>query len=98
MTDDRIEGAVRGGLGRVQDAVGGLTGDEGVQLKGKLNQAAGSLQNAYGKAREAAAGQAQDLLGEFEVFAKQQPLAAVGMGLGLGVVLGLLMTRGRDQG
>jgi uncharacterized protein YjbJ (UPF0337 family) len=96
MTDDQIEGALRGGVGRVQDAFGGLTGDEGTQLKGKLNQAAGSIQNAYGKAREAAAGQAQDLLGEFGAFAKQQPLAAVGMGLGLGVVLGLLMARGRE--
>ena len=96
MTDDRIEGAVREGIGHVQDAVGGLAGDESVQIKGKLNQAAGSIQNAYGKTVETASRQAQDILGEVESFAKEQPLAAVGLSVGLGFVLGLLVGRGRN--
>ena len=41
MTDDRIEGAVREGVGHVQDAVGGLVGDEGMQIKGGLNSRCG---------------------------------------------------------
>jgi uncharacterized protein YjbJ (UPF0337 family) len=96
MTDDRIEGAVREGVGRVQDAVGGLVGDPGQQVKGKLNQAAGSVQNAYGKARDAAASQATDLYGEFEEFANRRPVASIGIGVALGLLLGLLMARGRD--
>ncbi len=93
MTDDRIEGAVREGVGHVQDAAGGLVGDQGTQIKGKLNQAAGSVQNAYGKAHGAAESQAKELYGEFEDFAKRRPLTALGIGVSLGVVLGLLMRR-----
>ena len=93
MTDDRIEGAVRKGVGRVQDAVGGLTGDEGAQIEGKLNQAAGSVQNAYGKVRGAAESHVKELSGEFEDFAKRRPFTAFGFGVGLGVMLGLLVGR-----
>jgi uncharacterized protein YjbJ (UPF0337 family) len=96
MTDDRIEGAVRKGVGHVQDAVGGLVGDEGTQIKGKLNQAGGSVQDAYGKARGAVESKAKDLHGEFEDFAKRHPHTAVGMGVSLGFLLGLLVARSRD--
>ena len=57
MANDRIAGAVRNGAGRVEDAVGGLTGDAKTQLRGKLNEAAGAAQNAYGRARD----QAEDI-------------------------------------
>ncbi len=91
MTYDRIEGAVRKGVGHVQDAVGGLTGDGRTQADGKLNQAAGSVQDVVGKARE----RASDLYGEVESYAKQQPLAALAVTLGLGVVVGLILSGGR---
>lgn len=91
MTDDRIEGAVRKGVGHVQDAVGGLTGDGRTQADGKLNQAAGSVQDMVGQARE----RASDLYGEVEGYAKQQPLAALAVTLGLGVVIGLVLGGGR---
>lgn len=60
MSEDRIEGGVRQGVGRVQDAVGGLTGSDGVQAKGKVNEAAGSVQNAYGQVKD----KAQDVAGQ----------------------------------
>ena len=91
MTDDRIEGAVRKGVGRVQDAVGGLTGDGRTQADGKLNQAAGSVQDLVGQARD----RASDLYGEVESYAKEQPLAALAVTLGLGVVIGLVLSGGR---
>ncbi len=91
MTDDRIEGAVRKGVGRVQDAVGGLTGDERTQADGKLNQAAGSVQDLVGQARD----RASDLYEEVESYAKEQPLAALAVTLGLGVVIGLVLSGGR---
>jgi uncharacterized protein YjbJ (UPF0337 family) len=60
MASDRIAGAVRNSAGHLQEAVGGLAGDAKTQLRGKLNEAAGAAQNAYGKARD----QADDLYDE----------------------------------
>jgi uncharacterized protein YjbJ (UPF0337 family) len=54
MSDNRIEGAVRKGAGRVQAAAGALTGDTETELRGKLNDAAGSAQNAFGKVQDKA--------------------------------------------
>ena len=82
---------MREGVGHVQDAVGGLTGDARTQADGKLNQAAGSVQEMVGQARE----RASDLYGEVESYAKQQPLAALAVTLGLGVVIGLVLSGGR---
>lgn len=54
MSEDRIEGALRNGAGHIQDGVGGLVGDTKTQLRGKLNEAAGSAQNSFGKAKDRA--------------------------------------------
>ena len=98
MTDDRIEGTLRKGAGHVQDAVGGLTGDGETQARGKLNQAAGSAQDALGKIKDQAgdlygqaADQAQDVYAEVERFVQERPLAAVGLGVIVGLVLGAAM-------
>ena len=102
MSDDRIEGVARQGLGRVQDAAGGLVGSDRTQLKGKLNEAAGSAQDAYGQikgqATEAlgqARDQAQDVYEQVESYVREQPLTAVAIGAGLGLLLGMLMRGGR---
>ena len=52
MSDEQIYGATRNGLGHLQDAAGGLTGDDRLQARGKLNRAAGSLQSALGKVKD----------------------------------------------
>jgi uncharacterized protein YjbJ (UPF0337 family) len=53
LTQDGVENSVRGKknivTGRVEDALGGLTGDAGLQLKGKIKQAKGKVQDAVGK-------------------------------------------------
>ena len=102
MSDDRIEGVARQGLGRVQDAAGDLLGSDRTQLKGKLNKVAGSAQDAYGQikgqASEAlgqARDQAQDVYDQVEAYVRDQRLTAVAIGAGLGLVLGLLMRGGR---
>ena len=46
---DSLEGKTKVAKGRVKDAVGGLTGDSGLQLEGKLDQAKGRMQDAVGK-------------------------------------------------
>ena len=57
LTEDGIEQSVRGkgniAAGRVKDAVGGLTGNGKMQLKGKLQAAKGRLQDATGKVERA---------------------------------------------
>jgi uncharacterized protein YjbJ (UPF0337 family) len=90
MTDDRIEGGVRKGIGRVQDAFGGLTGDARTQMKGKLNEAAGAAQDAAGQVRDLT----QGLLEDVEGYARENPRAALAITLGLGVALGLMLFGG----
>jgi uncharacterized protein YjbJ (UPF0337 family) len=103
MSDDRIEGAAREGLGHVQDAVGGLVGNAGVQAKGKLNQAAGSAQGAYGKVKDTAldaldqAGdRAQGLMESVASYGRERPLTALAIGVGVGLAAGLLLVGRRN--
>ena len=91
MTDQRVEGVARKGVGRLQDAVGGLIGNDGVQLKGKLNEAAGTVQDAYGQAAQ----RAQDLVGDIRGYAQDEPIKALAIGVATGLVLGLLLWGGR---
>ncbi len=50
--ENEFEGTVREFGGKVQDAVGGLTGDVDTQAKGKWNQAAGKAQQTFGQAAD----------------------------------------------
>jgi uncharacterized protein YjbJ (UPF0337 family) len=84
---DRIEGTLQNVTGKVQDAVGGLSGDAGTQVEGKTRQAAGKIQNAYGDTLESARGMAADVGRSVE----QQPLLAVLIAGALGLMLGGLL-------
>ena len=93
MDENRIEGAVKEGVGRVQDAFGGGFSDEGLQARGKLNEAAGSLQNIYGQAVD----RAKDVLDDAADMIERQPYAAAGAAALLGLLAGLLIaTRNND--
>ncbi|MHB8285183.1 MAG: CsbD family protein [Caulobacteraceae bacterium] len=101
MSDDRIEGTTKKVVGHVQDAVGGLTGSDKTQAKGKLNEASGSIQDTVGKVKDQAADalaqskdKAQQATESLQEWMKDQPLLAAGVLVGGGVVLGLLL-RGR---
>jgi uncharacterized protein YjbJ (UPF0337 family) len=48
MDEHDIKGTGREAIGRVKDAVGGLTGDTGTQAEGKLDQASGKLERNFG--------------------------------------------------
>jgi uncharacterized protein YjbJ (UPF0337 family) len=54
MTDDRIAGTLRSFGGKVQEGVGKVTGDTKTEVKGVMDQAAGAVQDAYGKTVDAA--------------------------------------------
>jgi uncharacterized protein YjbJ (UPF0337 family) len=51
MLGDRIEGSIKNGVGHLQDGAGGLAGDLPLQAKGKLNEAAGFVQDLVGQAK-----------------------------------------------
>jgi len=64
MDENRITGAARELGGKVQGAVGDVTGDRETQAKGTANEAKGTVENLYGQAKDAVrdvAGQASDL-------------------------------------
>jgi uncharacterized protein YjbJ (UPF0337 family) len=51
-TEDRVEGAGNVVGGRLRNAVGGLTGDNSEQVKGKVQELKGKAQDAIGKAKQ----------------------------------------------
>ncbi len=102
MSSDQFEGDMKKGFGRLQDAVGGLVGDDKTQAKGKVNEAAGSIQDTVGKVKSQAQDvvnqaqdKAQDTFGRVEDFAKSQPLPALGYALVAGIVVGFILHGGR---
>lgn len=101
MDENRIEGAVKEGVGHVQEAFGGLTGDRRAQGKGELNEAAGQVQQAYGRAMDQAREVARDVGDQARVIAERtkdrigdQPWTAVGVAAVGGLILGLLLNGG----
>ena len=52
MDQDRLSGAARQVGGKVEGAMGSLTGDAKTEAQGNLRDAAGSMQNAYGRAKD----------------------------------------------
>ena len=53
MDKDRIAGAAKDFAGKAESAVGGLTGDAKTQAEGRAREAAGTVQNLYGQAKDA---------------------------------------------
>jgi uncharacterized protein YjbJ (UPF0337 family) len=80
MDESKVEGAFRNAGGRVQDAVGGLTGDAGLQTRGKVNQIAGEAQQVYG-----------DSIERIKDFTVEQPGKALAAALGIGVLVGFAL-------
>jgi uncharacterized protein YjbJ (UPF0337 family) len=53
MDKDRIEGNVKEGMGKVQEAWGDATNDPETQAEGEQKQAEGNLQEGWGKVKDA---------------------------------------------
>jgi uncharacterized protein YjbJ (UPF0337 family) len=82
VDENQFEGAARDLGGKVQDAVGGLTGDASTQAKGKLNQVSGKAQKTFGDASE-----------ELRSNVRDRPLTALVIVGGIFFALGLLTRR-----
>ncbi len=52
MNQDQAKGIGKQVKGAVKDAVGGATGDTSTQIEGKIDKAAGKVQQGYGDAKE----------------------------------------------
>lgn len=48
-TENSAEGKLDNLKGKVKDAIGGLTGDTGMQGEGKVDQLKGSVKDTFGK-------------------------------------------------
>jgi uncharacterized protein YjbJ (UPF0337 family) len=82
IDENEVEGTIRNVAGKVQDAAGGLTGDETLQAKGKLNQAAGNAQQTFGAAAE-----------EIRDTVKASPLSALAVVGAVCLAIGFLARR-----
>ena len=54
MDKDRIAGSAKDLAGKVEGAVGDVTGNAQTQAAGRTREAAGTVQNLYGQAKDAA--------------------------------------------
>ncbi len=93
MDEDRMKGTASNIGGKVKDAVGGLTGDTKTQAEGKLDQAVGQAQNAYGSVKDQAREGASAIGAELDSFMSERPVAALLTAVGVGYVLARLMHR-----
>lgn len=66
MNTDRIEGAVKKVAGKVEGAVGDLTGHSDSQVEGRLRQAEGAVQETYGNVKETLRNSAESVGGMTE--------------------------------
>lgn len=82
MVQDQVEGAAQTVVGKVQDAVGGLTGDASIQAEGKARQALGSIQQSYG-----------DTIDNVREAVIKQPINGVLVAGAIGFVLGAIWAR-----
>jgi uncharacterized protein YjbJ (UPF0337 family) len=105
--NEQVTGVANQGVGRVQDAVGGLTGHADLQAKGKIKEAVGTVQQAFGEAKgsvkdafedtlEGLQGQVQEQLDAVETYVVSKPLPAIAIAGAIGIVVGLLL-RGRSK-
>jgi uncharacterized protein YjbJ (UPF0337 family) len=70
MHETEIKGVGQEAMGRVEDAVGGLTGETRTQIGGKLDQASGKLKAQFGGTVDDLASKAADLAGRASDAAK----------------------------
>jgi uncharacterized protein YjbJ (UPF0337 family) len=56
MDTNRIAGSAKDFAGKVEGALGDATGDATTQAAGRAREAAGTMQNLYGQAKDAARG------------------------------------------
>ena len=82
MEDNRVIGVAKRVAGRVESTAGALRGDTRAELRGKVRELRGAVQQHYGEATDSA----RDLIGS-------QSVAALLVAGAVGFVLGLALGR-----
>jgi len=82
MEKNELEGAARELGGRAQEGLGNVLGTPEDQIAGRIKQASGQAQHAYGTATE-----------EVSEYVQGQPLTALLIAVGIGFLLGALLVR-----
>ncbi|NHN85535.1 CsbD family protein [Acetobacter musti] len=91
-TKEKLEGAVDQAKGHVKDAVGGLTGDAGLQADGKVDQLAGMAREEFADLYE----EGEGLIEKGVTFVRDKPLLSLGIAWFAGTLFGwCLMPRRR---
>ncbi|MGJ7564301.1 CsbD family protein [Variovorax sp. GB1R11] len=79
---ERTEGAMQNIAGKIQDAVGGATGNVGTQIEGKARQVAGRTQQGYG-----------EVLAQLRSAARTSPVATLAAVAAVSFIAGSLWSR-----
>ena len=82
MDDNRIQGGIKNVAGKIESAIGSVTGDARTQVEGDGRQAEGQMQQSFGEA--------MDTLRDFTAGNPVGALLAAGA---VGLVLGMFLTR-----
>jgi uncharacterized protein YjbJ (UPF0337 family) len=88
MDENRVSSTARNIGGKIEEGVGAVTGDSRTQFKGKIDQAAGAVQDLYGQTADAAGDTAKTLDGWFRRTVETQPYTTALVVLGVGWLLG----------
>jgi uncharacterized protein YjbJ (UPF0337 family) len=88
MDEDRVYSTARNLGGKVEEGLGRVTGDTQTQLKGKLDQLAGTAQDLYGQTADAARDTAGNLDRWLRTTIETQPYTTAIVALGIGWLLG----------
>ena len=85
MNKDQLAGAANDVAGRVQQAAGALTDNDSMQAEGVAREMGGKARQAYGDAVE-----------NVRAYAERKPIGTLAVGVGVGILIGLLLSRHRD--
>ncbi len=89
MDENRVDGTAREFVGKAQSAAGDLLGDSKTQAEGRIRQATGQAQEAYGAAADQIRGLSEELTDRIH----ETPLLAVLGAVGLGYLIGRLTAK-----
>jgi uncharacterized protein YjbJ (UPF0337 family) len=89
MDENRIEGSVREFAGKAQGVAGDVLGDSKTSADGRLREAAGQAQQAYGQAADQIRGLTEELTDRIH----ETPLLAMLGAIGIGYLIGRLTAR-----
>jgi uncharacterized protein YjbJ (UPF0337 family) len=89
MNEDRVDGTMKEFAGKAQSTAGDLLGDSKTSAEGRIRQATGQAQEAYGAAADQIRGLSEELTDRIH----ETPLLAVLGALGLGYLIGRLTSK-----